>query len=417
MGRKDNQFKIRGFRIEIGEIESKIFELKEVRDCVVVVQEDERQQKMLVAYVVLQGLSLQELKIFLLDQLPQYMVPALVEMESLPLMPNGKVDRAKLPSATETSSDEVHTLPGTPLQARLLEIWKDILKVENIGIDDNFFNLGGHSLKAMKMIEKIYSELGIELTLRTIYNLPTIRGISEQLGQGTDEDIYMRALAPIIEGRPYLLFVPPVTGSPTVFINMANQLSAHFNIYGFQYKGFEGEETFDNSIEDMALRFFNKIEGAPVGKRLCLVGYSMGAAIAFELAKMLEKDGREVELVLIDRNVKIPAGMPNQKERMINDLEVMLDKTGLDARSSSRIRKFVLHNVDVLDRYVVGGVLNADITAIEAAGNIVKTNMEDWKTHTRGAFEHFNVEESHLDVLNRTEEIIEIITRSFFKTK
>jgi amino acid adenylation domain-containing protein len=416
MGRKDNQFKIRGFRIEIGEIESKIFELKEVKDCVVVVQEDDLQQKMLAAYVVLQGLSLQELKIFLLDQLPQYMVPTLVEMESLPLMPNGKVDRAKLPAATDTSSDEVHTPPGTSLQARLLEIWKDLLKVENIGIDDNFFNLGGHSLKAMKMIERIYSELGIELTLRTIYSLPTIRGISEQLGQGTNEDIYMRALAPIVEGRPCLLFVPPVTGSPTVFIGMAKQLSAHFNIYGFQYKGFEGESAFDNSIEDMALRFFSKIETALANKRLCLVGYSMGAAIAFELAKKLENKDREVNLVLIDRNVGAPDGMPDQKERLINDLEVMLDKAGLDARSSGRIRKFVLHNVDVLDRHVVDGVVQADITAIEAGGNIVKTRMEDWEAHTSGHFEHFFVEESHFDILNRTEELNELIIRSFFKT-
>jgi amino acid adenylation domain-containing protein len=179
-GRKDDQVKIRGLRIELGEIESILSSHPEVRDAVVIAREDRPGDKRLVAYVVGnrdEQPQPDELKQFLKTTLPDYMVPfAWVSLASLPRTPNGKINRAALPPPTEAalSTHNVDQSPRTALEAALLAIWSEILKVDKIGIYDNFFDLGGHSLLAIQILSRTRDELSIELPVRILFESPTI---------------------------------------------------------------------------------------------------------------------------------------------------------------------------------------------------------------------------------------------------
>jgi acyl-coenzyme A synthetase/AMP-(fatty) acid ligase/acyl carrier protein len=180
-GRKDFLAKVRGFRVEPGEIESKILALQGVRECVVVVKEDKAQQKYLAAYVVLDDIEVSEIKQRISSQLPQYMIPTFILLDSLPLMPNGKVDREKLPEPRLGAEEErVIVPPANEVEKKLVKVWSELLGLEEegIGVHDNFFELGGHSLKAATMVAEIHKELDAKIELVEIFQNPTIRGIS-----------------------------------------------------------------------------------------------------------------------------------------------------------------------------------------------------------------------------------------------
>ncbi|MGE5343917.1 MAG: amino acid adenylation domain-containing protein [Candidatus Omnitrophota bacterium] len=197
-GRKDFLVKVRGFRVEPGEIESKILSIPNVRECVVVVREDEQHQKYLVAYVSLsgdeRGLDGFEMKRILGTQLPHYMIPQIILMESLPLMPNGKVDREKLPDPQFSDMGEHEVLrPTDEVEKKLAAIWSELvgLDEEKIGIDDNFFELGGHSLKATTMVSKIHQAFDVKVELIEIFRSPTIRDIAHGI-RGLTSDRFVQ---------------------------------------------------------------------------------------------------------------------------------------------------------------------------------------------------------------------------------
>ncbi|UCH93465.1 MAG: non-ribosomal peptide synthetase, partial [Candidatus Aminicenantes bacterium] len=180
-GRKDFLVKVRGFRVEPGEIESKILAVPGVRECVVVVKEDKARQKYLAAYVAMNDIETAVIKRHLSRELPQYMIPRFVVLDSLPLMPNGKVDREKLPDPGLSAREErVIVPPGSKVEKKLVEIWSQLLGIEEqeISIHDNFFELGGHSLKATTMVAKIHQELDAKIELVEIFRNPTISEIS-----------------------------------------------------------------------------------------------------------------------------------------------------------------------------------------------------------------------------------------------
>jgi acyl carrier protein len=188
LGRKDQQVKVRGFRIELGEIESVLSSHPDVRDAVVMVREDRPGDKRLVAYVVGRGDSsapVDELKRFLKAKLPEYMVPSgWVSLASLPHMPNGKIDRAALPAVegSDCAGGGEFTAPGTEVEKILASIWAEVLKVQRVGIDDNFFDLGGHSLLATQIVSRARDRLSIELPLRAVFEAPTIRELAVLIG-------------------------------------------------------------------------------------------------------------------------------------------------------------------------------------------------------------------------------------------
>ena len=185
LGRIDQQVKIRGFRIEPGEIETRLMGIAAIVEAVVLPREDEQGDKYLCAYLVLEPgekLDTPQIREYLLKIMPNYMVPSyFVVMDILPLTPNGKVDRRALPEPAAGESP-AYTAPRNQTEEKLAAVWNEVLsKDRRIGIDDNFFNLGGHSLKAMVLISKLHKVVGIKISLSDFFQTPTIRGLSDYL--------------------------------------------------------------------------------------------------------------------------------------------------------------------------------------------------------------------------------------------
>nr|ABI26078.1 OciB [Planktothrix agardhii NIVA-CYA 116] len=197
LGRIDNQVKIRGFRIELGEIETILSQHSAVKTAIVIAREDETEQKRLVAYIVPQEgisnrqeqglLAVTELRQFLKAQLPEYMVPsAFVILESLPLTSNGKVDRRALP-APDFQSEEQYVAPRNPIEEILASIWVKVLKVEQVGIHDNFLELGGHSLLATQLISRIRKAFKVEMPLRELFVAPTVAALAQVIKRVSEQ--------------------------------------------------------------------------------------------------------------------------------------------------------------------------------------------------------------------------------------
>lgn len=189
LGRVDHQIKLRGYRIEPGEIVTVLNQHPAVSTSLVVAREDMPGEKRLVAYLVLStgaevtGKALREA---LASSLPDYMLPALfVSLPALPIMPNGKVDRAALPApdATNTLRESTIAQPTTPTEARLVEIMAPLLGLAQLGIDENFFMLGGHSLLGAQIIMRVTATFGVTLTLLTLFEAPTIQQLAEEIEQ------------------------------------------------------------------------------------------------------------------------------------------------------------------------------------------------------------------------------------------
>src|SRR5579883_575155 len=187
LGRVDHQVKIRGYRIEPGEIESLLRQHASVQDVVVVVREDSPGNKTLVAYVVTSGGATgDELRAYVKDKLPDYMVPsAFVLLDALPLTPNGKVDRRALPAPDygRLQQNDDFVAPVSPLQHQLVQIWEELLETRPIGIRDNFFDLGGHSLLVVRLFDRIEQVTGKKLALATLLAGPTIEQLAEALAR------------------------------------------------------------------------------------------------------------------------------------------------------------------------------------------------------------------------------------------
>jgi amino acid adenylation domain-containing protein len=189
LGRVDQQIKIRGFRIEPGEIEAALLQHAAVSQAAVAAREDVPGEKYLVAYIVLyhhQYASAHDLQRFLKAWLPDYMIPlAFVFLEALPLTPNGKLDRAALPPPDSTRSALPNEAVVTPLvEVRLAEIMAELLGVEQVDKDDNFFMLGGNSLLAAQIIVRVAEEFGIDLSLYCLFEAPTVRELAEEIERG-----------------------------------------------------------------------------------------------------------------------------------------------------------------------------------------------------------------------------------------
>lgn len=203
IGRIDFQVKIRGFRIELGEIEAAMLAFPGVRQAVVIDRMDSSGENYLIAYVVSEcSLDMKELRCFLKKTLPTYMIPArFLRLDRLPLTFNGKINRNALPTPKAIEPvEEEHEVAETPLEIRLVDMWKQMLGVEQIGVKQNFFDIGGHSLRATMLVSRINKELQVNLPLRDVFRFPTIKAMAQaisELEQRTHKPI------PVTEKKEY----------------------------------------------------------------------------------------------------------------------------------------------------------------------------------------------------------------------
>lgn len=192
LGRMDHQIKIRGYRIELGEIENRLLSHEEIKEAVVIAKDEEDGSRYLCAYLTSEReMTVPELREYMGKALPEYMIPScFVQLDKMPVNPNGKIDRKALPEPGGSfNTGAEYEAARNAVEEKLVELWREILKVEQVGINDNFFDLGGHSLKATTLAARIHKELNVEVALRELFKAPTIKGLSEYI-RGREENIY-----------------------------------------------------------------------------------------------------------------------------------------------------------------------------------------------------------------------------------
>jgi acyl-coenzyme A synthetase/AMP-(fatty) acid ligase/acyl carrier protein len=184
LGRTDDQVKIRGFRIEPGEVESLLGQHPGVREAAVTVREDKPGDKRLVAYVVTQppGPAPVELRRYLQDRVPDYMVPsAVVVLDKFPLTSNGKIDRRSLPVPEQPQTANEFVVPRTQLERTVAGMWQELLGVKKVGLHDNFFEMGGHSLLLVQLHYRLQAALSREVPITTLFQYPTVSALTKHL--------------------------------------------------------------------------------------------------------------------------------------------------------------------------------------------------------------------------------------------
>jgi pyochelin synthetase len=308
LGREDSQVKVQGYRIELGEIEAKLQEHSEVESCVVIVREDTPGEKRLVAYVIAKAgsaLQVTALREFLRAKLPEYMVPsAFVCIDQFPLTANGKLDRKGLPAVAraegETGTSAI--APRDMLELQLMRLWEKILNVDSVGMRDNFFDLGGNSLMAVRLFSELRKITGRSLALSTLFQAPTV----DKLATLLRDDGWIpswSSLVPIrVEGsKPPFYCVHGAGGNVLLFHDLARLLGPEYPFYGVQAHGMDGSRNYLKTVEEMARHYLKEIrELQPDGPYL-LGGFCMGGQVAYEMAQILRHEGQEVPLlVMID---------------------------------------------------------------------------------------------------------------------
>ncbi len=318
LGRIDNQVKIRGFRIELSEVETVISQHNNIEKAIVVAQGNLYDNKHLVAYIVTnsaQEPTIIELRQFLKEKLPEYMIPkAFVILDSLPLTANGKVDRYALKAVDSQSRsiDKALIAPRTPTESTLAKIWAEVLNVENVGIHDNFFDLGGNSLLAVRLLDQINKQFERDLPLSNLFLNQTIESLAIALYSKTDS-LACFPLVPIQPNgsNPPFFCVHPIFGVVFPYYELAHQLGENQPFYGLQPIGIDGETPL-NRIEDMATHYIEALRSVQPKGPYFIGGWSFGGWVAFEMAQQLQNSGEEVALLaVLDTVAPIKSNLPS----------------------------------------------------------------------------------------------------------
>jgi amino acid adenylation domain-containing protein len=301
LSRVDNQVKIRGFRIELGEIELLLNEHPQIEQAVVIAREDNSGNKLLVAYLVgvSELLSEQKLREDLKEKLPDHMIPSFfVKLANLPLTANGKIDKKALPipentikvSQTQTNSEKA-----------MAKIWAKVLNLETVGIDDNFFSIGGHSLLAVELFAQLQNSFDCKLPLSSLFQYPTVRKLSQLIDQQEPKS-FSTSLCPIQTSgdKPPLFFINSITQAYLLGEHIAKDQPFYcLNIFGLT-------DYFKNrpsllQLEKIASKFIQDIRSvSPEGPYL-LITYCADAYLTLEIAQQLQQQGDKVAFVgLID---------------------------------------------------------------------------------------------------------------------
>ncbi|TDB49066.1 non-ribosomal peptide synthetase [Photorhabdus khanii] len=302
IGRNDQQVKIRGFRIEPGEIEARLTEYPAVREAIVLALGD-GQDKRLVAYVVApadDGLATC-LYSHLRARLPDYMVPAaFVRLDAFPLTPNGKLDRRALPQPDQHAfAHQVYEAPQGEVEIALAAIWRELLKVEQIGRYDNFFALGGHSLLAMRMIN-LAAGRGLMCTLNNLFQFPVLAELVSKITLDPLSQPQSSAIPVRPSGmEPPLFFVPSGMDDYSYVFGLAQHIQSDYPIYALPWPSINEEQV--STIEALAAKMITFMKAVQPEGRYRIYGYSSGGVLAYAIAQQLLNAGETVDFLgLID---------------------------------------------------------------------------------------------------------------------
>jgi aspartate racemase len=301
LGRLDHQVKIRGFRVELEEIEAVISQYEGVALAVVALREEGTGDPTLVGYVVpidTLGFDEEGLRNFLSQKLPAAMIPSVfIVLESLPLMPNGKINRHALPASSRTASAVRVVEPHSAVESDLVEIWEALLDRRGINVTDNFFDLGGHSLLVAKLLLRIEQRFERRLSLAHVVQAPTIRQLAALLN-GHGEALHHPAVVPIQPrgSKPPLFWV---RGGP-LFLPLANRLGADQPLLGLHLPSSDVSQLpIPYRLEDLAAALVSRMREVQPEGPYYLAGLCVNGVIAYEMARQLTLSGQQVALLAL----------------------------------------------------------------------------------------------------------------------
>jgi amino acid adenylation domain-containing protein len=403
-GRADEQVKIRGYRIELGEVQAVLAGVEGVEQAAVIAREDRPGDKRLVGYVT-GTVDPNTARAKMAERLPTYMVPAaVVVLDALPLTVNGKLDTKALPAPGYRGSE--YRAPETAVEKILAGIFAQVLGVERVGIDDSFFDLGGDSLSAMRLIAAVNTALGTQVAVRTLFGAPSVRSLSMQLG-GDDTSVEVVPIEVLREG----------TGVPLCCIHDGFGLSWSYRalgdyvdcpIIGINQITQTGEAE-PQSIRDLAVGYADRLQAMYPAGRYKLLGWSLGGVVAHELAIELHRRGCVVEhLILIDAAVttdKVAERQRASDERHFLDQMLRVEVED-SARPSKQLLEFMVQSATRNRRYLlehVPEVYNGDMTVFWAARRPSGHRLPNpgiWRPYVSGDVIEYSVDSTHFDMLN-----------------
>ncbi|SAK77435.1 non-ribosomal peptide synthetase [Caballeronia temeraria] len=320
LGRNDDQVKVRGFRIELGEIEAKLLACDGVREAVVIVRQDSSGDKQLVGYVVGHDdavLPAADLREQLSTMLADYMVPgAFVNMKALPLTQNGKLDRRALPAPDRSSVVTRHyEAPQGEAEIEIARIWQELLGVPRIGRHDDFFALGGHSLKVITSLSRIAGVFDKKIAQLDFYRQPTVAGVAGLLARDAHAADAANTLVPMLARgsaptRLTVVCAPYAGASATVFRPFADALCARDPTLAVRAIALPGNELGSDprdyvSVVRMAQACADELVATIIGD-IAVYGHCVGSFLAFELARQIEARGRKVALLAVAAAFPLP---------------------------------------------------------------------------------------------------------------
>ncbi|MBB6625637.1 amino acid adenylation domain-containing protein, partial [Clostridium gasigenes] len=409
LGRKDKQIKVRGYRVELGEIKNNIDSYSEIKESIVVCKTDVRNSKYICAYIVSnKKVNIDELKEYLGKNLPNYMIPThIIQIKEIPITKNGKVDYQSL-QEKEIITVREFIAPKTEMEKMISKIWLEILNVEQIGTNENLFELGADSTSIIKFVATMSTKYGIKSTIQQIFKTPNIREISKSVGIA-EENINSKFSKELMllnddNGKNKKIFCfPPVVALGVVYQKLAEILQ-EYSIYSFNF--IEDENKIDEYIK--IIKEVQK-EGP-----YTFLGISAGGNLAFEITKIMESRGDIVnEIVLLD-SFYIDEINPNrltEKESLqyANEtVDLMLEQYPKLKSEDGVFEQYVVEKIRSYYRYLDDlinvGEVNANLNIIKSTSGTLKQirgDINQWNHCTNGKCTFVNGYGNHEKMLDQ----------------
>jgi nonribosomal peptide synthetase DhbF len=336
-GRADDQIKIRGFRVEPAEITATLTSYPAIAQAAVITREDTPGHQHLIAYIVPEDpatpIDTTAIRGYTAARLPDHMIPAaIITLNALPTTANGKLDHTALP-APDFTGLAGNREPATPAEELLCNLFAEILRLERVGADDGFFDLGGNSLLAMRLVARARAMFDAEIGIQVLFSAPTPAGIARALDTRGAADDEFGILLPIRwHGDQQPLFcIHPVAGISWCYAGLARQVPDEYPIYGLQARALTEPDKMPQSIEEMAADYLERIRQIQPAGPYQLLGWSLGGLVAHAMATQLQSRGEQASLlVLLD---SYPAGRVQRRGRPPRAaiIKAIAEATGFDA--------------------------------------------------------------------------------------
>ncbi|MGE7878513.1 amino acid adenylation domain-containing protein [Peribacillus muralis] len=377
LGRIDHQVKIRGYRIELGEVEECLLSTEGIKESIVIIHEDENRNKSLCAYYVTEkAYTVSEIKAAISAKLPNFMIPSyFIQLSEMPLTHNGKINRKELPKPDVIDLGTQYVAPRTSIEIQLAHIWKKVLNLNKVGVTDNFFDLGGHSLKLLALVKSINEEVSTNLSIQQVLETPTIESLGLQLMNQNINLTNETKFIPLTQNKKINLFCFPTgLGLGITFIEMAKLLKEDCNVYTTDFM--DQCSDYDIMVEKYVENILDIQDKGPY----LLLGYCAGGNLAFEVTKLLEQKGKQVsDIIMLDttlRNLEVN-DMFKDKLPYIELANVALPEWAATPYAKNKYNKFKLYLEQLTNR----GEVQANIHNL-TVDTVTSAFKKQWANHT-----------------------------------